>query len=58
MQGTKRLLELGYSSPIPNPINVLCYHLRNHEFSGTLGIGLLEYRDVIGWIRYTQAAKL
>ncbi|MBV9728513.1 MAG: alpha/beta hydrolase [Pseudonocardiales bacterium] len=40
--------------------NVLCYDLRNHGLSGTgnggtVGIGLLEYRDVIGSIRYAKS---
>jgi hypothetical protein len=40
--------------------NILCYDLRNHGLSGvgnggTVGIGLLEYRDVIGSIRYAKS---
>ncbi len=40
--------------------NVLCYDLRNHGLSGqgnggTVGIGLFEYRDVIGSIRYAKS---
>lgn len=39
--------------------NVLTYDLRNHGLSGqgnggTVGIGLLEYRDVIGSVRYAR----
>jgi hypothetical protein len=45
----KALHDAGY--------NVLAYDLRNHGLSGTgnggtVGIGLLEYRDVIGSVRY------
>lgn len=47
----KALHEAGY--------NVLAYDLRNHGRSGTgngglVGIGLLEYRDVIGSLRYAK----
>jgi hypothetical protein len=45
----KALQDAGY--------NILCYDIRNHGLSGsgnggTVGIGLLEYRDVIGLVRY------
>lgn len=48
----KALHDAGY--------NVLAYDLRNHGRSGTgngglVGIGLLEYRDVIGSLRYAKA---
>lgn len=48
----KALHDAGY--------NVLAYDLRNHGLSGagnggTVGIGLLEYRDVIGSLRYAKA---
>jgi pimeloyl-ACP methyl ester carboxylesterase len=48
----KALHEAGY--------NVLAYDLRNHGLSGAgnggvVGIGLLEYRDVIGSIRYAKS---
>lgn len=48
----KALHDAGY--------NVLAYDLRNHGRSGTgngglVGIGLLEYRDVIGSMRYAKA---
>ena len=41
---------------------MLAYDLRNHGRSGvgsggTAGIGLLEYRDVVGSIRYAKARK-
>ena len=50
----KALHDAGY--------NVLAYDLRNHGRSGTgngglVGIGLLEYRDVIGSLRYAQSRK-
>ncbi len=40
--------------------NILCYDIRNHGLSPdghgrTVGIGLLEYRDVIGSIRYAKS---
>lgn len=40
--------------------NVLAYDIRNHGLSGTgnggiVGIGLLEYRDVIGSVRYAKS---
>ena len=40
--------------------NVLAYDLRNHGLSGagnggTVGIGLFEYRDVIGSLRYVRS---
>ncbi|WP_063063440.1 alpha/beta hydrolase family protein [Nocardia violaceofusca] len=40
--------------------NILCYDIRNHGLStqgngGITGIGLLEYKDVIGSIRYAAA---
>ena len=42
--------------------DVLAYDLRNHGRSGAgngdiVGIGLLEYRDVIGSLRYAKARK-
>jgi pimeloyl-ACP methyl ester carboxylesterase len=48
----KALHDAGY--------NVLAYDLRNHGRSGTgngglVGIGLLEYRDVIGSLRYAKS---
>lgn len=48
----KALHEAGY--------NVLAYDIRNHGLSGqgnggTAGIGLLEYRDVIGSLRYAAS---
>ena len=48
----KALHDAGY--------NVLVYDLRNHGLSGTgnggtVGIGLLEYRDVIGSLRYAKS---
>ncbi|CAN5676175.1 hypothetical protein BH11ACT6_BH11ACT6_40650 [soil metagenome] len=48
----KALHDAGY--------NILCYDLRNHGLSAdgngrTVGIGLLEYRDVIGSIRYAKS---
>lgn len=48
----KALHDAGY--------NVLAYDLRNHGLSGTgnggtVGIGLLEYRDVIGSLRYAKS---
>lgn len=48
----KALHDAGY--------NVLCYDLRNHGLSdsgngGTVGIGLFEYRDVIGSLRYVRS---
>lgn len=48
----KALHDAGY--------NVLAYDIRNHGRSGTgngglVGIGLLEYRDVIGSLRYAKA---
>lgn len=47
----KALHDAGY--------NILCYDLRNHGLSGSgsggiVGIGLLEYRDVIASIRYAR----
>jgi pimeloyl-ACP methyl ester carboxylesterase len=50
----KALHDAGY--------NVLAYDLRNHGLSGSgngglVGIGLLEYRDVIGSIRYVRARE-
>jgi pimeloyl-ACP methyl ester carboxylesterase len=47
----KALHDAGY--------NILCYDMRNHGLSGDgnghiVGIGLLEYRDVIGSIRYAK----
>ena len=48
----KQLHEAGY--------NIICYDMRNHGRSGTgsggvVGIGLLEYRDVIGSLRYAKS---
>ncbi|CAN6648623.1 hypothetical protein TRVA0_023S00892 [Trichomonascus vanleenenianus] len=48
----KHLHDAGY--------NVLCYDMRNHGRSGvgsggTVGIGQLEYRDVIGSLRYARS---
>lgn len=48
----KALHDAGY--------NVLVYDIRNHGLSGTgnggtVGIGLLEYRDVIGSVRYAKS---
>jgi uncharacterized protein len=48
----KALHDAGY--------NILCYDIRNHGLSGsgnggTVGIGLLEYRDVIGSVRYATS---
>jgi hypothetical protein len=48
----KALHDAGY--------NILCYDIRNHGLSGsgngdTVGIGLLEYRDVIGSVRYAKS---
>lgn len=50
----KALHDAGY--------DVLAYDLRNHGRSGAgngdiVGIGLLEYRDVIGSLRYAKARK-
>lgn len=50
----KALHEAGY--------NVLAYDLRNHGRSGVgnggiVGIGLLEYRDVIGSMRYAKSRQ-
>lgn len=50
----KALHDAGY--------NVLCYDMRNHGRSGTgsggvVGIGLLEYRDIVGSIRYAKSRK-
>ena len=50
----KALHDAGY--------NVLCYDLRNHGLSGTgnggtVGIGLLEYRDVIDSVRYAKSRR-
>lgn len=50
----KALHDAGY--------NVLAYDLRNHGLSGsgnggTVGIGLLEYRDVIGSLRYAKSRE-
>lgn len=50
----KALHDAGY--------NVLAYDLRNHGRSaagngGIVGIGLLEYRDVIGSLRYAKSRK-
>ncbi|MFG3200170.1 alpha/beta hydrolase family protein [Streptomyces sp. NPDC048208] len=48
----KALHDAGY--------NILCYDIRNFGLSGagngdTVGIGLLEYRDVIGSVRYARS---
>ncbi len=48
----KALHDAGY--------NILCYDISNHGLSGarnggTVGIGLLEYRDVIGSVRYAKS---
>jgi uncharacterized protein len=48
----KALHDAGY--------NILCYDMRNHGLSADgnghiVGIGLLEYRDVIGSIRYAKS---
>lgn len=48
----KALHDAGY--------NILCYDFRNHGQSadgngGTVGIGLYEYRDVIGSLRYAKS---
>ncbi len=48
----KALHDAGY--------NILCYDMSNHGLSGsrnggTAGIGLLEYRDVIGSVRYAKS---
>ena len=45
---------------IPAGYNILCYDIRNHGLSrsgngGIVGIGLLEYRDVIGSVRYAES---
>lgn len=50
----KALHDAGY--------NLLVYDLRNHGRSGSgnggiVGIGLLEYRDVIGSLRYARSRK-
>ncbi|EMG48328.1 hypothetical protein G210_1119, partial [Candida maltosa Xu316] len=50
----KALHDAGY--------NVLCYDIRNHGLSDdanghTVGIGQLEYRDVIGSIQYVKSRK-
>lgn len=50
----KALHDAGY--------NILAYDLRNHGRSGAgngglVGIGLLEYRDVIGSLRYAKSRK-
>lgn len=50
----KALHDAGY--------NVLTYDMRNHGRSGVgsggvVGIGLLEYRDVVGSVRYAKARK-
>jgi len=50
----KALHEAGY--------NVIAYDLRNHGRSdsgsgGLMGLGLIEYRDVIGSIRYVRSRK-
>lgn len=50
----KALHDAGY--------NILAYDMRNHGLSGqgnggTAGIGLLEYRDVIGSLRYASARE-
>jgi uncharacterized protein len=52
LQQYKALHDSGY--------NVLAYDLRNHGLSGagnggTVAIGLLEYRDVIGSVRYAKS---
>ncbi|MET8811634.1 alpha/beta hydrolase [Streptomyces sp. NPDC004549] len=48
----KALHDAGY--------NILCYDIRNFGMSGagngdTVGIGLLEYRDVVGSVRYARS---
>jgi len=50
----KALHDAGY--------NILCYDMRNHGRSnqgsgGLVGIGLIEYRDVIGSLRYAKSRK-
>ena len=60
--GLRSIFLPGYKALHDAGFNITAYDLRNHGLSGSgngglVGIGLLEYRDVIGSLRFARARQ-